>query len=144
MNSIRGLIDRLRRLVIVFVQLGTGLVVLVIGCTYWNWTSLKNLAFRESLVSYAHTIRQTSCPVERKELLLDRLDDVLDELQVGETVGLLRFLEFYDAIGPLLKDEITSDEQRLVEREIDRLERDLRRAGVNWTESVRQLKEIES
>ena len=104
---------------------------------------LKNFAFRESLVSNANTIRQAACPIERKELLLDRLDDVMDELQSGETVGLVRFLEFYGAVKPLLNDDITSDEQRLVEREIDRLERDLRRVAVDWTERVKQLQEIE-
>ena len=67
----------------------------------------------------------------------------MDELQAGETVGPVRWLEFYDAVQPLLKDGITSDEQRLVEREIDRLERDLRRAATNWTKNVKQLQERE-
>jgi hypothetical protein len=138
-----GLITRLRKLAIRFIQLVAGSGVLVGGLAFWNWTPLKNCVFRESLVSQANIIRQASCPIQAKEMLLDRLDDVMDELLAGETVGLVRFLEFYDAVQPLLEDGITSDEHRLVEKEIDRLERDLRRAAINWTASVRQLKERE-
>ena len=137
----QSLITSLRRLVIRAVQMVVGSVVLGVGLVIWNWTPLKNFVFRESLVAHANTIRHASCPINRKELILDRLDDVMDELQSGETVGLVRFLEFYDAVKPLLDDGITSDEQRLVEREIDRLERDLRRAAVDWAERVKQLQE---
>jgi hypothetical protein len=138
-----ALIAKLRRFVIVVAQSVVGFAVLIVSLTYWNWTSLKQFVFRESLVSQANTIRQASCPIQTKEMLLDRLDDVMDELLAGETVGLVRFLEFYDAVQPLLKDGITSDEQRLLEREIDRLERDLRRAAVNWTAKVKQSQETE-
>jgi hypothetical protein len=138
-----GLITRLRKLAIRFIQLVAGSGVLVGGLAFWNWTPLKNFVFRESLVSQANIIRQASCPIQTKEMLLDRLDDVMDELLAGETVGLVRWMEFYDAVQPLLSDGITSDEHRLVEREIDRLERDLRRAAINWTASVRQLQERE-
>jgi len=136
-------IAKLEKLVVRTLQLVAGVGVLVCSLTAWNWTSIKNFAFRESLVSQANTIRQASCPIDKKELLLDRLDDVMDYLLAGETVGLVRFWEFHNAVEPLLKDGITSDERRLVEREIDRLERDLRRAAINWTERVKQLQERE-
>lgn len=138
-----GLISRLRRFVVRLVQLVAVFVFLAVGVVGWNWSSLKNFVFRQSLVTHANTIRQASCPIDKKELLLDRLDSVMDDLQAGETVGLLRWREFRDAVEPLLKDGITSDEQRLVEREIDRLERDLRRAATNWTKNVKQFVESE-
>lgn len=106
-------------------------------------SSIKSVAFRESLITHANIIRQANCPLDRKELLLDRLDNLMDDFEAGETIGLLRWTEFRDAVEPLLKDGITSDEQRLVEREIDRLERDMRRAATNWAENVRQLRENE-
>lgn len=124
----RSLIKRLKRLLIRTIQVVVGLIVVVVGLIAWNWTSLKNFAFRESLVWNAQAIRQSTCPLNDKILLLDRLDFLMEYVDEGKTVGVVRWMEFEQAIEPLLKDEITSDEQRLVEREMDRLERELRRS----------------
>ena len=129
-----ALIDRLTKLVVLVVQIAVGLASLVVGLMCWNWTPLKNFVFRESLVCHAQSIRQSTCSLSDKELLLDRLDFLMEYLEEGKTVGVVRWIEFSNAIEPLLKDEITSDEQRLVEREIDRLERELRRSLVKSNE----------
>lgn len=125
MDFIRRLFDRLWRFAVLVVQLVATTVMLAVGLSYWHWTSIKNLAFRESLFCHAQTIRQSKWPLNDKELLLDRLDELMDELQEDRTVGVLRWVEFHEAIEPLLKNGIAGDKVQLVEREIDGLKREL-------------------
>jgi hypothetical protein len=123
----RDAIDRLRRLVISAVQVVAGTVLLSVFLVYWHWTSIKNLAFRESLVVQAQKIRALACPLETKEALLDEIEALMDDLHEGRTIGVLRWMEFRQAIDAMLKDGITNDERRLIERECERLEQELRR-----------------
>ena len=123
----RDAIERLRRLVIRRSKTVAGAVLLGVLLVYWNWTSIKNLVFRESLVVQAQKIRALTCPLETKEALLDEIEGLMDGLQKGRTVGVLRWLEFQEAVEAMLKDGITNDEQRLIERECERLEQELQR-----------------
>lgn len=120
-------LERLRRLVVLTVQFLSGAVLLIAVVAYWHWTAIKNLAFRESLAIQAQKIRALTNPLETKEALLDEIEALMDDLHEGRTIEILRWLEFHEAIEAMLKDGITSDERRLIERECERLERELER-----------------
>ena len=98
----------------------------VVFCTAWAVTafpSVSNWWIRGAVREHARLVRQSTCTLPDKERLLDRLDGLEGRIEDGASIGLLRWHECSRIVEELCEQGITSDEVRLIERELARLEK---------------------
>jgi hypothetical protein len=90
-----------------------------------RWPALVTFGIRHDLHEYAKTIRASSRSLGEKEKLLDRIDALEKSLDGGAAVSAFGWKPHNDAIRAMLDDGLTADEVRLVERELEKVEREL-------------------
>lgn len=98
----------------------------LVFATAWAVTafpSVSNWWIRLQVREHARLVRQSGCSLPEKERLLDRLDVVEGRIDDGASIGLLRWHECSRIVEELCEQGITSDEVRLIERELAKLER---------------------
>ncbi len=94
--------------------------------TAWAATMLPSAAnwwIRVQVREHARLVRQSDCSLPDKERLLDRLDALESRISDGASIGLLRWHECSSIVEGLCEQGITSDEVRLIERELAKLEK---------------------
>jgi len=84
---------------------------------WFSWATIKRAIIAHDLREYATEIRQSDLDVDAKIRLLNQIDDLENELD-GDSIGLLRWRSTDAAVKELLRGEITSDDTRLIEREL--------------------------
>ena len=73
------------------------------------------------LREYATEIRQSKLVVDDKVRLLDQIDELDGRLDEGCSLGLFRWWASNDAVRELIQGDITADEVRLLERELEQV-----------------------
>lgn len=99
--------------------------VVVFG-TAWAVTafpSVSNWWIGGQVREHARLVRQSACTLPDKERLLDRLDVLERRIEDGASIGLVRWHKCSVIVEELCEQGITSDEVRLIERELAKLER---------------------
>ena len=117
---------RLVDLILGPVQVMLSLVVLVLFAITLNWSSINVLRARYDLHHYANEVRRADRPLADKERLLDRIEALDDLLGNGAEIGTCRWATCDEAIRTMLKDGIQADDVRLIERELQRVEQEIR------------------
>ncbi|MGE3408671.1 MAG: hypothetical protein AB7I37_17765 [Pirellulales bacterium] len=105
-------------------NIGIGLLV-VAALLIAKWPSFVANGIRHDLHEYAKAIRACDQSLDDKERLLDRIDAVEAQLDDGATPSMFGWTAHDDAIKAMLSDGITPDEVRLIERELQKVERKL-------------------
>jgi len=105
-----------------FVQSVAVLLVLVTGGGIWQWPRLHQWQIEGDLRDYARTARKSDLVLHQKEQLLDAIDRLQDRLEQGETIGFFRWRRCDEAVRDLTRAGITSDEVKLIVRELHRIE----------------------
>lgn len=103
---------------------GVSVVLSLVLILTWPWCQVAIIRF--SLHGYAAEVRRANRSLEEKERLLDRIEALDDRLRDGATIGTPRWIEAVGAIRKMLSNGIDPDEVRLIERELQRLERELK------------------
>jgi len=109
------------RLVQIVVSLA-GVAILVAGL---NWSSVYELRIRSDLRQIAKQVRKADVGLEQKEKLLDVIDSIRGRVQQGKRPNVLSWWEITDAINELVDCGIRDDEPRLIERELNRIMREM-------------------
>jgi len=105
-------------------NIGLGLLLVVIVLIA-QWPSLIASGIRHDLHDYAKAIRGCDQRLSDKERLLDVIDAVEVELDNGAMPSMFVWTAHDDAVRAMLSDGITHDEVRLIERELQKVERKL-------------------
>jgi len=105
-------------------NIGVGLLV-VVGLLIAKWPSFVASGIRHDLHEYAKAIRGCDQSLSDKERLLDVIDALEVELDNGAMPSMFSWTAHNDAIKAMLDGGITSDEVRLIERELQKVERKL-------------------
>lgn len=93
-----------------------------------NQSSIKRIVIETKLRSYASAVRQSNVTLADKERLLEVVERLEDRVYNGQRIEWLRWSGHEEAIDQLLKKGINADEVRLIERELQRTEHDLKEA----------------
>ncbi len=105
-------------------NIGVGLLV-VVAVLIAKWPSFVAKGIRHDLHEYAKAIRGCDQGLSDKERLLDVIDAVEAQLDSGTMPSMFSWTAHDDAIRAMLSDGITPDEVRLIERELQKIERKL-------------------
>jgi len=109
--------------------IGLGLLLALV-VVIAQWPSLITFGIQHDLHEYAIAIRSCNQFLEDKERLLDLIDAVESQLENGAMPSMFGWTAHNDAIRAMLDDGITPDEIRLIERELQKAERELTRPSV--------------
>ena len=90
-----------------------------------NWSFLTKLKAGIDLRGFALVVRKSTLLLHDKERLLDVIEHLEDRVDLEESVVLIRWWQHSQAIDDMLEAGIEGDEVRLIERELDRSEKDL-------------------
>ena len=112
-----------KRLLMVGLQYVGAVLVVAMGITYMIWPTISAYRIHADLNSYAREVRHSDCPLHEKEALLDRIEAIEDLVDATGSIVPLRWSHTDDAIREMLDGEISSDEVRLIERELRRTEK---------------------
>ena len=93
-----------------------------------NWSFLTRLKAGIDLRGFARVVRKSTLLLDEKERLLDEIEWLEDRVDVNESVDLLRWYQHVQTIQEMLDAGIQGDEVRLIERELDRSEKDLEKS----------------
>lgn len=104
------------------VQTLTVIVVLAIGCIWWNWDWVSARSIRSDLNEYSRSVRRSMLDLEDKTKLLDEIDSLKLLLQDGATVS--QWGETDEAIRDLIR-YIDDDDAILISRELKRARREM-------------------
>ena len=105
-------------------NIGVGLLV-VVALLIAKWPSFIASGIRHDLHEYAKAIRGCEQSLSDKERLLDVIDAVEAQLDNGPMPSMFVWMAHDDAVRAMLSDGITHDEVRLIERELQKVERKL-------------------
>jgi hypothetical protein len=92
------------------------LLLLVAG--WWFSPTIMRMVIVHDLREYATAIRRSDLDLESKVRVLDQIDSLEDRLQKGRSFGIMQWRFIDTTISELLDGEISSDDLRLVEREL--------------------------
>lgn len=105
-------------------NIGVGLLVVVaLLIAKWPWFVVRGI--RHDLHEYAKAIRGCDQRLSDKERLLDVIDAVEARLDNRAIPSMFSWTAHNDAIRAMLDGGITPDEVRLIERELQKVERKL-------------------
>jgi hypothetical protein len=80
---------------------------------------------RFELNKFARAVRASDRMLEEKEKLVDRIDAVEKLLSNENRLSIFAWITHIEDIRDMLKDGITADEVRLIERELEKIEQEL-------------------
>jgi hypothetical protein len=80
---------------------------------------------RQDLHRLTMEIETTNIRLEKKEYLLDQIDAIRHRLHAGASIPAASWLEAKESIESLLQGKITDDKTRLIERQLDRITREI-------------------
>jgi hypothetical protein len=80
---------------------------------------------RQDLHRVSIQIERAEIGLEKKEYLLDQIDAIRRRLDAGASIPAVSWLEVKESIEVLLQGEITNDKIRLIERQLDRISREI-------------------
>jgi hypothetical protein len=84
-----------------------------------------SVRMRQDLHQLTMKLEKANIRLDQKEYLLDEIDAIRRRIQAGASINAATWREVSEAIDVLLKDEITNDKLRLIERELDRISREI-------------------
>ena len=90
-----------------------------------NWNFLTKLQAGIDLRGFARVVRKSTLLLQDKERLLDVIEHLEDRVDLEESIDLVRWWQHAQAVDDMLESGIEGDEVRLIERELDRSEKDL-------------------
>lgn len=90
-----------------------------------NWSSVVSMSIQHDLDEYGRLVRASKRSVGEKERLLDVIDSVEEKLDLGAVPSMRRWLRHDSVIRAMLARGITPDEVRLIERELQKFEKEL-------------------
>ena len=90
-----------------------------------NWSFLKKLKAGIDLRGFARAVRKSTLLLHDKERLLDEIEHLEDRVDFEQSIDLIRWWQHAQAVDDMLEAGIVGDEVRLIERELDRSEKDL-------------------
>ena len=90
-----------------------------------NWSFLTKLKAGIDLRGFARAVRKSTLLLHDKERLLDEIEHLEDRVDLEESIDLMRWLQHAQAVDEMLEAGIEGDELRLIERELNRSEKDL-------------------
>jgi hypothetical protein len=93
-----------------------------------NWSFLTKLKAGIDLRGFARVVRKSTLLLREKERLLDEIEHLEDRVDFEQAIDLIRWWQHAQAVDDMLNDEIEGDEVRLIERELDRSEKDLEKS----------------
>jgi hypothetical protein len=108
-----------------FIHGSAALVLVAVVIAAINWPSLVAYKNHQDLHGYGMTVRRSDCSLSDKERLLDLLDDLDERIGQGEQTSILSWRDEDEIIGSLLKESLTPDRVRLIERELVKVRRKL-------------------
>jgi len=100
------------------------LILLAVG--WWFWPSAKRLKINHDLRAYSEAVRKSDLEIETRIDLLNQFDVILGEVEQGRCVGMMQWWSVNDCIRDMLEGDVTEDETKLIQRELDQLERRLK------------------
>jgi hypothetical protein len=106
-----------------YVEWSVVAAVLLAGAIWHCWPSLQATQTQDDLDFFASAIRRAPCELSIKERLLDRLDAIEDQINKGRLPDYARWLRHDKVIRELLNQGLRHDTGRLIERELQRVER---------------------
>jgi len=116
---------RLRVAIIACWQATLGVIALLLVATAAFWPTVTRGWMMLDLHRYAKVVRNSERPLHEKERLLDLIENLQDQLRQGTRPKVVRWVECDDAIEGLLRDGLDADEARLIERELQRVVREM-------------------
>ena len=90
-----------------------------------NWSFLTKLMAGIDLRGFARVVRKSTLLLHDKERLLDVIEHLEDRVDLEESIDLIRWWQHAQAVENMLEAGIVGDEVRLIERELDRTDKDL-------------------
>ena len=97
--------------------------VLLFVILNWNFMTKVKAAF--DLRGFARVVRKSTLLLHDKERLLDVIEHLEDRVDLEESIDLIHWCQHAQAVDDMLEAAIEGDEVRLIERELDRSEKDL-------------------
>lgn len=90
-----------------------------------NWSFLTKLKAGIDLRGFARVVRKSTLLLHDKERLLDVIEHLEDRVDLEESIDPIRWWQHAQAVEDMLDAGIEGDEVRLIERELDRTDKDL-------------------
>ena len=115
---LKTLLNRLIQIISIVLSAVLLLVIL-------NWSFLTKLKAGMDLRGFARVVRKSTLLLHDKERLLDVIEHLEDRVDLEESIDLIRWWQHAQAVDEMLEAGIERDEVRLIERELDRSEKDL-------------------
>jgi hypothetical protein len=97
----------------------------VAAACWMYWPSWQSSRMESDLDFYAAVIRLAPSPLSLKEPLLDRIDAIEDRVWKGGRLDYSRWRRHDAAIRELLKQGLDHETASLIERELNRIERQI-------------------
>jgi hypothetical protein len=106
--------------VLAFCQLGLALLVVLFLIAAINWQRITSFMMEKDLRHYAQSVRVAEIELADKERLLDLIEGLEDRIS-DDDFCYWKWYHHNHVIRSLLQKGITSDEARLIERELKRI-----------------------
>ena len=115
----------MKALLIRLIQITSIVLAAVLLFVILNWSYLTKLKAGIDLRGFARAVRKSTLLLHDKERLLDEIEHLEDRVDFEQSIDLIRWWQHAQAVDDMLEAGIERDEVRLIERELDRSERDL-------------------